>query len=405
MLSLQKLIAFFEHSFTRFNQTKYFAFCAGILVCSWLSYYLLLALKRRGGERLPVFVKRYLVLHSLKSSSNALQIGGIPFAFWCIVSLLGIFRFFPYLASAAQTEILFHSMIAWVGILGYGYLDDRYEIRPVVKLAFQFTLIAVFALGCANLLHPANSAFALVFMAFLGLALVNGANLIDGIDTLSYKVAAVTYLAFVVLAAPIQNLVALFIASAAFFALTGFYYFNRYPSRVHLGEIGGSCIGLSYFILATVTYEGYRHHNPVFSALAKALLPCVMPVLELAISFLRRLLNGKSPFKGDRLHLHHILSDGLGFTVSRAASLEALVLFVSLGFAFFLADQTNAVVALAVHVLVLLAFYLGVGWRYWFLGRITVNFFQGLMVKKEVKLIASDGLGDFEISINKKNRR
>ncbi len=405
MLSLQKLITFFEHSFRLFNQTKFFVFCAALFACSWLSYYLLLRLKRRGGDRLPAFVRKYLMLHSLKSSSNALQIGGIPFAFWCLVSLLILFRFFPYLASASQSVILFHSMVAWVGILLYGYLDDRYEIRPIVKLSFQFSLVAVFSLGCANFMHPENSAQALVFMTFLGLGLINGANLIDGIDTLSYKIAAVTYLAFVILAAPIQNLVALFLASAGFFTLTGFYFFNRFPSRVHLGEIGGSCIGLSYFILATVTYEGYRTYNPIHSALAKALIPCVMPGMELAVSFLRRLLNGKSPFKGDRLHLHHILSDGHGLRVTTAASLEAFVLFFSLGFAFYLADLSNALLGLAAHVLVLLAFYFGVGWRYWFLGRLKVNFFQGLLVKKEVKLIASDGLGDFEITINKKNKR
>ncbi len=376
-------------------------FCFGIFILSVFSYQTLLIIKNRGKHYLPVIVQKHFFLNALKSNSNALQMGGIPFAFLAIISITGLFVWFPYLLNSDQRHILKLASISWMGILLYGYLDDHYEIRPIVKLSFQLIIVSIFSLGSANTVFPENSALAFVIMSFFGVALLNGANLIDGLDTLSFKVSSVIYLGFIVLAAPIMNLPTLFIASACFFSLLGFYIYNRYPSKIHLGEIGGSCIGFSYFVLATLIFYGYRQFNPPLSALTKALIPCSLPIIELAVSFLRRIIKGKSPFKGDKLHVHHLLHDVFDLSVSLTATIVAGVYLLFMIFSFWLMDVYSSLMAFIILNLLILAWYLLIGYRRWFTGEITINLFEGLLVKKEVRIISSDTLAEFDIVIKR----
>ncbi|HXH73689.1 MAG TPA: MraY family glycosyltransferase [Bacteriovoracaceae bacterium] len=346
-------------------------------------------------------MRRWLLVNADKSDSNALQVGGIPFSLISMVAISSIFLFFRYLFQGNQAEILHYALYSWIGILVYGYLDDKYEIRPVVKLASQMFLISIFCLKASQLIYPQNSAIAFLWMLFFSTAVVNGSNLIDGLDTISFKVSSVIYLAFLVLAAPVQNLPALFISCACFFHMCGFYFFNREPAKIHLGEVGVSCLGFSYIVLGVLTYERYAHFNPSLSALSKALFPCVLPLVELTSSFLRRLLTGKAAFKGDRLHIHHILHDVKELSASTASSLIGGFYFVYVIICLMLMEYYSSEISFMVLVFLTSVTYLLVGWKTWFVGKLHINIFQLLLVKKEVRIISSDTLSDFSISINK----
>ena len=60
------------------------------------------------------------------------------------------------------------------------------------------------------------------------------------------------------------------------------------------------------------------------SAMALVLLPAVLPIAELFISFSRRIINHKAPLQGDRYHLHFLLKENFHLSASTAASLYGI---------------------------------------------------------------------------------
>lgn len=91
--------------------------------------------------------------------------------------------------------------------------------------------------------------------------------------------------------------------------------FNRWlksenkTKKNFMGDAGSMFVGLSVIWLLTLGIQGEQvSFNPV-----TALWICAIPIMDMAAIIIRRYKNGKSPFKPDRDHLHHILPR-VGFT-------------------------------------------------------------------------------------------
>ncbi len=112
------------------------------------------------------------------------------------------------------------------------------------------------------------------------------------------------------------------VASLAFItagAYLGFLPFNFYPQRIMPGYSGGALAGYLLAVLAIASG----------GKVATALLVLGVPFLDAGYTIIRRILQKKSPFWGDRGHLHHKLLD-LGWGKRRVA-LFYWVLSVILG--------------------------------------------------------------------------
>jgi len=90
-------------------------------------------------------------------------------------------------------------------------------------------------------------------------------------------------------------------------AALGFLLFNFYPAKIFPGY-GATSI---YLLLAVVS---------IFSStkLATAILVMGVPTVDAIFTIFRRVLEGKSPFWGDKKHLHHLLLR-LGYTQRQIA--------------------------------------------------------------------------------------
>lgn len=77
----------------------------------------------------------------------------------------------------------------------------------------------------------------------------------------------------------------------------GFLFFNWHPAKILPGFSGSTILG---FMIAVLS---------IFSSakLAIALLVLLVPATDFFYTFFRRILEKKSPLKGDRKHLHHLL--------------------------------------------------------------------------------------------------
>lgn len=399
---LYKTAQLIHEAFYDFHQKKLVLFCFIIFLTSLASYAIIVFLNGPGLRFVPIKFRRFLFINADKSSSGALQVGGIVFSLVSMIAITLLYRFFPYLISNHQYKIIACAYQSWVGILIYGYLDDCFEIRAIVKLMLQLGVVFLFCLRVSNVIYPANSALAFVVMIGFAVAIVNGSNLLDGLDTLTFKFSTAIYIAYFLISLPVKNYSACILALTCFSSMGGFYFFNKEPSKIHMGEIGVSSLGLSYVILSALVFDSYLGSLNVLESFGIAILPCVLPIVELGISFNRRILNNKSPFRGDKFHNHHILSKNFKLSASNASSVLGLLYFVGIIFSLVILDKTNVVAAVSFLITYTIGYYLVIGWKTWFGKEFKMNLsiLGNVLVKKEVKVMPSNAITDFKIIIN-----
>lgn len=90
-----------------------------------------------------------------------------------------------------------------------------------------------------------------------------------------------------------------------------------------MGDTGSLIVGflLSYFAIKYVIINNNYLVNPTLTKDAPlfSLSILILPVFDTLRMFFIRLMEGKSPFEGDRKHLHHILID-IGFSHKTATA-------------------------------------------------------------------------------------
>ncbi len=200
------------------------------------------------------------------------------------------------------------ALLSGGGIIFFcGVIDDVRGLSPLTKLIFQ-GLAALFALPSIGI--PAEFSFlsfAIPLPLFFGYAYgayrfflyMNGVNFTDGIDGLCACSSLVALFAFGITFFFHGEAEAGTLALLLFFALLGFLPFNLSPASLFLGDSGAQLLGLALAVFAMTPIDGsVRTETAFFLAL---------PALDTFVSVGRRILQGKSPFRADRGHLHHLL--------------------------------------------------------------------------------------------------
>lgn len=348
-------------------------------------------------------VRKYFHIPARKSATNAIQYGGLPLALTLWLSCFAL-SFVPHLPESWQSLIHVFLMTSPLVIL-YGYLDDKYEIRPIFKLFFQFTVILWASLKYSWLIYPENSAVFFLVTSFVGMGVLNGANLLDGLDTLTIKVHTVSFATFIAFGVWTANPFLSIVSAIFLFSLWSFFPFNKEPARIHLGEIGGPFLGFSQLLLACGFFLDQKVSATTshFNAYCLAILPLTLPMIELSISFLRRLYNKKSPFSGDKLHVHHLLCHYFGHTPSRAASLMGLTYGATVLVTFSLCMfAIPFFIVFAIQVLIQSSLYFWVGKKHWKGSdtlEISARSLFDYIRKKDVTILEASVFDSFEFQI------
>jgi UDP-GlcNAc:undecaprenyl-phosphate GlcNAc-1-phosphate transferase len=163
----------------------------------------------------------------------------------------------------------------------------------------QFTLpiVGFYPLDWRNDVLAAVVVFLLTSLWIVGM--VNTVNFLDGLDGLAVGVGTIAALLFAWHGRNLgQTTIAAFPLALAG-AVLGFLPFNFAPARIFLGSAGAYFLGYALATLAIL--------SP--AKIATALLVLAVPIMDVAWQVFDRLRHGKSPFRGDRGHLHFRLSD------------------------------------------------------------------------------------------------
>jgi len=339
-------------------------------------------------------LRRRFLIYSGKSHSSAQLLAGLPIA-------LTIILMTPLVPMEKGVYISY--MICSALITLYGYLDDRYELRPVVKLFAQLVAVFAFSIASSMIIGGTFSSFIFVVMIFYGVGVLNGTNLLDGLDLMTVKLSSVVYLTYMGLGLYYSSTATITFSMICFAALSAFVVYNRNPSKMHLGEIGGAFVGFTYLFLFTTLFKDVKSQMSLVDALIVPVLPMTLSMGEVGISFTRRMLNGKSPFKGDKFHLHHILINYYKLSVNQTTNILAfsyLSFFgISLGMhMFFGLDIKLSYVTLIVMIASLQGYY---GTRFWIKKGFDFslrNILKSLR-KENLTIIDSSKVDSFEFKI------
>ncbi|WP_164848470.1 MraY family glycosyltransferase [Halobacteriovorax sp. HLS] len=341
-----------------------------------------------------------------KSKTNAVVLGGLALSF----STLFVVYYF-YSNSLMITLEKFSSLgfiLSIFLVTIHGYLDDKFEISPRIKLLSQLFAVMTFSLFLVIILQREFIIFFIPIAVFWGFGTLNGSNLLDGLDTMTVKVSSVVFLTFYSIGFlyNIKNII--LITPLLYIGICSFYFFNKEPAKIHLGEIGANLLGLTYIFLSSLIYINTFKEIGPSQAIFLSLLPLSIPMIELAVSFLRRLYFKKSPFKSDRLHIHHILTRERKYSASKAASATALIFLVPTLVCLFIL-QDNVVLTYFIHGFSSMGLYILVCYKYWKKDHdleMQESIEVGKNLKsKNIKLISSKIVEDFEIIIDSEQKK
>lgn len=349
--------------------------------------------------------KKLFYIPARKSITNAVQLGGLPLS---AAILYGIFEIYNHPSFDSFFSVLDHYSIKyWLisssVIVLYGYLDDKFELRPFVKLLLQVFTITLFAVLESRVVFPKWGALAFVVIGFWGLGVLNGSNLLDGLDTLTIKLGAVTFGTFLVISYNFSIASSTLASLVVLSALGSFYFFNKEPAKIHLGEIGGSFVGFSGILVSCFVFSHLlRMKVGNLDALAMSLFPLTLPMVELGVSFLRRLYNRRSPFKGDKYHLHHILRNYYHLSPSMASTVYALGYATLMGFGLTVTHFFGPLYGLISTITSMTISYIIVGQKHWQFDdalNLKPTALFDYLLKKDIGVISSVEVDDFEIKI------
>ncbi len=240
-------------------------------------------------------------------------------------------------------------------LFGLGLKDDLFGVSAGTKFFLQMIVaIILVVLGDFRLsslygvffLWEVNMFWGGLFSIIVIIFVNNAFNLIDGIDGLAGTIGVIVTLSFGVFFAIGNAFPYAFIAFAMTGAIAGFLVFNYSPAKIFMGDTGALLIGLVSVILAIKFIElnkiGDIPNPNFYSAPAIAVAVLLVPVFDSLRIFFIRILHKKSPFTGDRNHIHHRLQQ-LGFSTKKILITLSIFNFGMIFFAVMLQNLGNFV--------------------------------------------------------------
>ena len=209
-------------------------------------------------------------------------------------------------------------LIASAMMVFIGALDDKYDLKVRIRIVGQIIIASLMIYGVGGYIANLGDLFGLgdinlgpvgiIFTYFAIIVVINAYNMVDGIDGLIGSLSLNTFTAIAILFLISGNngylSYPLMLATATLpYLVFNLGFFKKYTNKIFMGDAGSMFIGLSVIWLLSMGTQG---ENASFRPVT-ALWICAVPLMDMLAIVMRRYRKGKSPFKPDRDHLHHIL--------------------------------------------------------------------------------------------------
>jgi UDP-GlcNAc:undecaprenyl-phosphate GlcNAc-1-phosphate transferase len=236
-------------------------------------------------------------------------IGGISiFAAVLVASLIRLFN-----TLELRIYLVASAMMVFIGTL-----DDKFDLKVRIRIVGQVIIASLMIYGVGGYISNLGNLFSfgdielgpigILFTYFAIIVVINAYNMVDGIDGLIGSLSLNTFTAIAILFLISGNTsylsYPLILATATLpYLIFNLGFFKSYSKKIFMGDAGSMFIGLSVIWLLTIGTQG---ENASFRPVT-ALWICAIPLMDILAVVMRRYRKGKSPFKPDLDHLHHIL--------------------------------------------------------------------------------------------------
>ena len=250
-------------------------------------------------------------------------------------AVIFIIYFSFIILNLSERKFLLYLFISFLPLFLISIKEDLYQNTSISKRIFAMVLscIIFFNLNKTNfplidmpLLYPlfSNNLFLFIFFTFSSLVLINGFNLIDGMNgilgfTAISQLISLCYISYFITDYEIFNYSILFILSIIIFLL-----FNFPLGKIFIGDTGAYFYG---FVISILTIEFFGRYENILSW--NAILLLFYPSFEMLFSFIRKIFfEKKKPFEADDLHFHSIIfKSGVSKKINPTV-MNNLVLFI-----------------------------------------------------------------------------
>ena len=204
-------------------------------------------------------------------------------------------------------------------------------------------------------IDPIAESISIPLTIFALLGITNAINLADGLAGGSTLLSIGTLSLLAYLAGDSTLLI---LSMAVMGSIIGFLRYNTYPAQVFMGDAGSQFLGFALGVLVIILTQ---QSSPILSP-SMPLLLLGLPLIDTFLVMGQRIVEGRSPFKPDRNHIHHkLLSIGLDHYESVVAIYSLQAALVTCAFLFrYQSDLVNMGLFVGTFMLVTAGFSLAV---------------------------------------------
>ena len=267
-------------------------------------------------------------------------LGGLAVFFGFLMGLL-------FFCAVNVGEITVNSpLIIGAGILlFFGAMDDILNLTPKSRILIEIAVMLGLIYGsglCIDSLYGLwgiqNFSWwiAVPFTVFVGVGIINAYNMVDGVNGLSSGLCIVCGLYYAIIFWHRMEYSDCALAVCFSASMLPFFFHNVFgkKSRMYIGDSGTMVMGIivTWFSIRILSST----HNPNIEGIgfllaehevglvAMVLSIASVPVFDTVRVMFMRILAGKSPFVGDKTHLHHIFIS-VGFSHFFTTIIEILI--------------------------------------------------------------------------------
>lgn len=279
------------------------------------------------------FVLRFARRHKIVDNPDARKLHRLPVPVMGGVAvyagiLTGSFAMFLLVPKASINW----SIMAMTVMLILGVWDDMKNLSAILRLLVQFGIVGAYMGFTGHYIdnffglfgiHEISLWVGIPLSLVAGVGIINAINMIDGVDGYSSGYGIMACASFAVLFIAVQLSVWSCLAVIVAAALVPFFMHNVFgkKSKMFIGDGGTMMLGffMTIFALGALSlHRGSQLEAHGIGVIAMTLAILCIPIFDTLRVMTARMTRGRSPFKPDKSHLHHLFID-MGFSHLGAA--------------------------------------------------------------------------------------
>ncbi len=276
------------------------------------------------------------------------RLGGLGILLAFVLTLGGLLAVIDIPGIVYRQVVVLFTLILCMAVVGF--LDDVYNLRAWIKFGLEGIIGTILII---SLIGVETWWGVTVIAWFWIVGLINGYNFLDGLDGMAASVAVMHLFALAAMFLISGNGFLAIVASTLAAATLGFLRCNWPPATVFMGDIGSLSLG---FVISALSLLLVVNESFSFNAILAVMLAASLPLGDLFLTFLRRLVNRKPLFLADRGHFYDQMIDRGGVSALNAMVLSLIIAVAvgGLGVITFALPMPLAILPFVLGVIVLL---------------------------------------------------